>query len=205
MHRIDRIQIVALALCAASCRPGGAPRPDVSSPAPAARDATPGPGLAEALVDREPADGIAGTWRPVETVDQRERRLAAIEAATEDLGRLARGRAKSRLEERTTHTGTLRIDLGGTELGSTLSIVADAVRIDAALGGEPVGVGTGEDAARVTARWEAGRLVLIAATAGGRRTTTYRREGATLVAGVVLTSERLDAPVEYEVDHVWVR
>jgi hypothetical protein len=136
---------------------------------------------------------VAGHWRAAETEDEEKQRLEAIEEATDDMGRFRRGRARSRLKERTSPPPSLMLEVHG----SKVTIVSGDRRLELELGGSPIEVSGNEGAARLSATTENGRLIVVARSDEGERTTTYRAEGAGLSMEVTMTSGRLAGPLQY--------
>ena len=54
---------------------------------------------------------LAGRWRVAEATDEEKQRLKAIDEVTDRLGRFKRGKARSRLAERTVPPSSLMIDV----------------------------------------------------------------------------------------------
>lgn len=136
---------------------------------------------------------LAGRWSPAETADQKQRRLAAIDAATERLNPFQRGLARSQLAQRTAPPPGLMIEVEG----SKLTIVNGERRLELELGGAPVDVAGPQGPSRVSATLEEERLTVTARRSTGERTTTYRADGAGLLMEVTMKSERLTGPVKY--------
>jgi hypothetical protein len=136
---------------------------------------------------------LAGDWRAAETAEEKEQRLQAINEATDGMGRLKRGKARSRLEERTSPPPSLMLEFEN----STVTIGNPDRRIELELGGAPIEVSESEEKMRMSAKMEDGRLVLIVLGGTSERTTTYRAVEKNLSVEVIMTSDKLTAPVKY--------
>lgn len=158
------------------------------------------PGLATAQ-DTDVADPAAwvGVWRARETSSQRERRHAAIDAATADMSVLWRGRARSGLRDGTTPPREMRLHLYEGLL--TLEGVGDAVTLR--LDGE-TRVRRRDKTIRASARRSGTALVVRFVGESGSQTMTYApsADGRRLSVTVVMRGERLDAPIRYRVTYV---
>jgi hypothetical protein len=136
---------------------------------------------------------FVGRWRAAETADEKEQRLQAIDEATEGMRAFRRGRARSRLAERTSPQATLIMELEG----SKLTIGPEDRRIELEVGGSPIEVSESEGTARVSARMEGQRLIVMARSDQGERTTTYEANGDRLAVEVTMTSTELAGPLHY--------
>jgi len=141
---------------------------------------------------------LTGHWRAAETEEEKERRRQTIEEATERMGRFRRGRARSRLGERTSPPASLTIEIEDAKA----ALIAGDRRLEVQLGGPPVEVEGSEGRAQLSALMEGDRLIVEARTDRGGRTTTYRADGDRLSMKVTLTEERLAAPVVYATTYI---
>jgi len=136
---------------------------------------------------------LAGGWHAAETADERKQRLEAIDEVTDDLGRLKRGKARSRLADRTSPPPSLVIEMKGPRV----TIVTGDDRLELELGGSPIEVSESDAKAQVSARMECERLIVVALSDNGERTTTYRADEDGLSMEVVLTSASIAGPLRY--------
>jgi hypothetical protein len=141
----------------------------------------------------EASSPLGGSWRSAETSEQKEERLDAIEEATRSVPRFGRGKARGRLEKRTTPPESIVIDLdaskvwiGSGERGLTLE-----------LGAEPIEVRGDDGKAQVSATMEGERLVVTARGGKGGRVTTYSADGHRMTVAVTMTGSRLAGPLRY--------
>jgi hypothetical protein len=130
---------------------------------------------------------LAGHWRAAETDDEKEQRLGAIERVTEDMGRFKRGKARGRLADRTSPPPRLTIDFEGSQV----TIITGGQELVLELGAAPVEISDRDESTRVSAEMVGERLVVVADSEDGARTSTYSAEGDHLSKEVVLNSNRL--------------
>jgi hypothetical protein len=146
----------------------------------------------------EASSPLVGHWRAAETEDEKEQRLQAIDEATDDLGRLRRGKARGRLSERTSPPPTLTIEIEGSDL----AITSRDRRIELELGGPPIEVAGSEGKVQASAKMEGERLIVVVQGSNGGRTTTYRADGTRLSVEVTMTGAQLAGPVKYVTTYV---
>jgi hypothetical protein len=148
---------------------------------------------ADSGVPGEASSALSGRWRLVATDEEETQRLEAIDRATAGMGGFMRGRARSRLAERTSPPGTLFIEIGGPDV----TIVAGDRRLQLRLGNDPIEVSGDDGRALMSAAIEDDQLVVLARGDSGERTTTYRVDGDRLSVEVVMTGSRLGHPLTY--------
>jgi hypothetical protein len=136
---------------------------------------------------------LEGRWDAAETADEKQQRLVAIDEVTESLGRLKRGKARSRLAERTSPPSSLMIEIEG----SMVTIALGDSRLELELGDSPISAPGSEGKAQVSAKMEGEQLIVVARDDDGERTTTYRADGARLSMEVSMTNVRLTGPLKY--------
>ncbi len=143
--------------------------------------------------------GLAGTWQYAGGGDENARREAAIETATEELGRMIRGRARERLGQRTTPAPRLQIALDGDAVTLTGANGTLALTI----GGPTVSVSGANGGGQARATRRGGHLVVTLRGDNGVQTTTYRPsdDGTRLVLQVQMTGERLSTPLRYRLTY----
>jgi hypothetical protein len=141
----------------------------------------------------ETSSPLAGRWRVAETADEKDRRLQAIDEVTEDLGRFKRGKARSRLAERTSPPPTVMIAF----MNSSVTITSGDRRLELELGGDPIEVSGDEGTMQMSAKMEGERLIVMARGDKAERTTSYRTDGTGLSMEVTLTNDNLAGPLKY--------
>ena len=148
-------------------------------------------------------DGVrlAGSWRAAETADEKEERLQAIDQATGRLRAFQQRQARSRLSERTSPRPSLTVEIEG----STVTLASGDRRLELELGGPPIEVSGSEGRARVSARREGPRLIVVSRNDQGGRTTAYRADGDRLSVEVTMKGSRLAGPLEYVTTYVRMR
>lgn len=99
----------------------------------------------------ETSVSLSGRWRAAETADEKQERLKAIDEATKHVGVFRRGKARSRLVQRTTPPQSLLIEVDG----SKVTIVADDRRLKLELGSHPIEVSgsEGKERLELAQRW----------------------------------------------------
>jgi hypothetical protein len=75
-------------------------------------------------------------------------------------------------------------------------------RIELELGGSPIEVSENQGTARVSARTEGERLIVVARSDEGERTTAYTATGDRLSMEVTMTSTQLAGPLQYASTYV---
>ncbi|MEM1414139.1 MAG: hypothetical protein AAGH15_04530 [Myxococcota bacterium] len=163
---------------------------------PSASFALPALGLLALLASPAAAqEGLAGTWQHAGGGQESAAREAAIEAATEELSRMIRSRARGRLAERTTPAPRLQI----TVAGDAVTITGPNGRLALTVGGPAVRVEGQNGSGQVRATRRGGNLVVTMRGDGGTQTTTYRlsEDGRRLVLQVEMRGERLSAPLRF--------
>jgi hypothetical protein len=78
-----------------------------------------------------------------------------------------------------------------------VTITSGDRRLELELGGSPIEVEGNQGKTQVSARIEGERLVVVARSGDGERTTTYRADGARLSVEVTMTGARLAGPLRY--------
>jgi hypothetical protein len=136
---------------------------------------------------------LTGHWRAAETEDEKKQRLQAIDEVTEDMGRFKRGKARSRLEERTSPSPNLKIDIKD----SNLTIASEDHKLEVELGGAPIEISGSDGKSQVSAQIEGELLTIVAIGDQGERRTTYRADETGLAMEVIITSDNLDRPLKY--------
>jgi hypothetical protein len=136
---------------------------------------------------------LTGRWHAAETADEEKLRLQAIDEATKQLSRFKRGRARSRLAERTSPRESLIIEIEG----ATATVVSGDRTLEVELGGAPIEVSGDGGTARVSAKMDCARLVIMVRDDKGERTTTYEAGDAGLSMEVTLTTGKLAGPLTY--------
>lgn len=155
-----------------------------------------------ALVAVAPATaqgGLAGTWQYAGGGEENARREAAIATSTEDLSRMVRGRARSRLGERTTPAPRIAITVSGPAV--TLSGPSGSLALT--IGGPAVQVSGDAGGGQARATRQGGHLVVTIRGESGVQTTTYRvsEDGSRLVLQVQMSGERLSVPLRYRLTY----
>ena len=146
----------------------------------------------------EASSPLAGHWRMAETEDEKKQRLQAIDEATERMGRFRRGKARSRLSERTAPRDFILIEVEG----SKVTIGSEDRQLELELGGPPIEVSGNDGKAQLSARMEGERLIVEARSGNGGRTTEYRAAEGLLSMEVAMKGERLAGPLEYVTTYV---
>jgi hypothetical protein len=141
----------------------------------------------------ESSDSVAGSWHLDPSGDHERQRLEAIDDATDHLRSMQRGRARSRLAERTTPPERLTIELAG----SKVMIASGGRELELELGGSPIEVSGDQGKALLSATTEGDELIVTADGGKGKRTTRYRANGDRLSVEVTMTAAMLSAPLTY--------
>ena len=141
----------------------------------------------------EPSPQLAGSWRAAETADEKKERLQAIDEATRRLRAFQQSMARSRLSERTSPRPSLILEIEGPKV----TIASGDRRLELELGGSPIEVSGNQGKARVSARMEGPRLIVVSRGGNGTRTTAYHADGDHLSVEVTMTGSRLAGPLEY--------
>ena len=153
-------------------------------------------GYPAALGATEPSPStFDGVWRHAPGPEETRRRQASIEAATEDLSIFMRGKARDRLDERTTPPRVLQLQVRDDRV----ELSRDGKSVSLRVGAKPVTVERNGQRAILSVRLDRAQLVLHSKGERGERTTTYALspDGRGLTMSVRMTSERLGAPLEY--------
>ncbi|MEO0650341.1 MAG: hypothetical protein AAFZ65_06655 [Planctomycetota bacterium] len=193
MQMTPRALLGILILSCAACMPARSPEPQPAND-PIPNRAPTAPAAADSERPRAP---LTGNWRASESTDEQARRLSAIDAATESLGRFQQGMARSRLADNTSPADAISIDLAE----SRVLLDLDRRRFELPLGGPPVELTEEEQTIRLQAELEGEALRVEARTDSSVRTTTYRPNGDQLLVEVSLTSDKLTVPLEYAVTY----
>jgi hypothetical protein len=136
---------------------------------------------------------LAGRWVAAETAEEEKQRLKAIDEVTNDLGRFKRGKARSRLKERTSPIPSLKIEVSG----STVAIATGDHRLELELGGSPVEIEKNDMKTQMSAKMEGDRLVVLSRGDKGGRTVVYQADGDSLLVEVTMTNDNLSGPLKY--------
>lgn len=155
---------------------------------------------AETTTETGAPTALVGTWEASETRKERDARFASIDEATEDLGRMRRGRARDRLMEQTTPIERMHIEIVGDRVMLTVGLRNMELR----LGGDPIEIEGLNGPASATARIEEDTLVIETRAEFASWRATYRSDGETLTVSVMMTSERISNPVEFVTTYVRV-
>ena len=142
---------------------------------------------------------LAGSWRYAGGGEENARREAAIEASTEELSRMIRGRARSRLGERTTPAPRIQI----AQSGDAVTLTGPNGSLALTVGGPAVTVSGEGGGGQARATRRDGHLVVTIRGDGGVQTTTYRlsEDGRRLVLHVQMTGERLSVPLRFRLSY----
>lgn len=142
---------------------------------------------------------ISGSWRHLALPAEQESRYQAIDRATESIGGLMRGGARSRLRDATAPASELTIEDGGERV----TLVTGGRRIVVSTDGSSTTVSGDSGGGTMQATRRDGRLVVTLRSDDATRTTVYRLspDGARLTLEVSLTSGRLSGPVTYRVTY----
>ena len=141
----------------------------------------------------EPPSPLTGRWQAAITVDEKQQRRQAIEEATANMRPMMRSKARSRLSERTSPPRFLVLEIESPKV----MIGSGEDELELELGGVPIEVSGKEGKARVSAKMEGERLIVVARTGKGERTTAYRVNGARLTVEVTMTGSELTGPLQY--------
>jgi hypothetical protein len=141
----------------------------------------------------ETFSSLDGHWRTAETKNEKEQRLKAIDEVTDDLGRLKRGKARSRLEELTSPPPNLIIEVAD----STVAITSGDHRLELELGGPPVKIEGSEGTSQISAKMEGELLVVLSQGDTGDLTVAYKADKKSLSREVTMTGEKLAGPLTY--------
>lgn len=141
----------------------------------------------------EVSPSLDGHWRAAETKSEKKQRLGAIEDVTEELGRLKRGKARSRLEELTSPPPNVTIEFAD----STVAITTGDHRLELELGGPPVKIEGDKGTSKVSAKMEGERLVVLSRGDTGDLSVTYRTDKKGLSREATMTGDKLAGPLTY--------
>jgi hypothetical protein len=113
---------------------------------------------------------------------------------------MKRGRARTRLTERTEPVARIKLAFEGRAV-----IIGSSDRsIELELGSDPVEIAAADGKMRMRAWMDGEALVVEGRGDSARQRITYRGNGDSLSVSVTMTSERLAAPVEYVTTYVRV-
>jgi hypothetical protein len=141
----------------------------------------------------EESSPLAGQWRSQETNEEKERRLRAIDEATEHIGRLQRGMARARLAEHTSPPDSLTIEIGG----SKVRISSGSPGVELQLGSAPIEVSGSQGKGRLNAMMEGARLIVVARSGDGERRATHFANGDHMTVEVAITGDKLPGSLQY--------
>ncbi|MGF1508426.1 MAG: hypothetical protein ACFB9M_02875 [Myxococcota bacterium] len=152
--------------------------------------------VADARASESDRHALSGVWEYDGDGPQEEARKQAVESATKDMSRLVRGKARRRLDARTTPPRKLKIDLEDNRL----QISRDGGSVSLELGAEPVVVEKDGTQGALSARLDGEELVVVSEAEKAKRITTYALtpDHDQLTVSVHMTGERLPAPLNYE-------
>jgi hypothetical protein len=136
---------------------------------------------------------LAGGWRAAETKAEKEQRLKAIDEVTKDMGRMKRGKARSRIAESTSPPPSLTIEFAD----STVAIALGDHRLELVLGGSPIEIKGDGGTSRMSAKMEGERLVVLSLSDRADLTVAYKADKSRLSREVTMTNEKLSGPLTY--------
>jgi hypothetical protein len=136
---------------------------------------------------------LDGHWRAAETTNEKKQRLKVIDDVTGELGRLKRGKARSRLEELTSPPPNVIIEVAD----STVAITTGDHRLELELGGPPVEIEGDKGTSQVSAKMEGERLVVLSRGDTGDFSVAYRTDKKGLSREVTMTGDKLAGPLTY--------
>lgn len=138
---------------------------------------------------------LTGTWRHEARKTEAIERDEAIDNATLEMGLLMRGRARELLREATQPWKVLALTIETDQLN--LSSNGRSIRIS--IDGPPTQVSGERGAGTTQARYDDGKLVMVAQTEAGTRTTVFHPsdDGKRLTLEVSLTSQKLGKTLRY--------
>jgi hypothetical protein len=145
-------------------------------------------------------DSLTGTWRHEASKTEATEREEAIDNATLEMGFLIRGRAREHLREATQPWKVLTL----TVVNDQLSLSSNGRSIKITIDGPPTQVSGERGAGTTRARYEDGKLVMVAQTEAGTRTTVFHPsdDGKHLTLEVSLASQKLGKPLCYRETYV---
>ena len=155
-------------------------------------------------VDAHGAQGspaaFSGVWRHSGDAVERKQRLKAVEEATKDLSFFIRGTARDRLGERTAPPAELKLQVKGEEV----TLFRNGKSISLRLDGPPHIIERDGKTAKLSVRFEGGKLILLSAGEKGQRVTTYALspDGKRLTQSIEMTGGRLSTPLAYRASFV---
>jgi hypothetical protein len=141
----------------------------------------------------ETPPSLVGHWLAAETADEKKGRLQVIDEATGHLGAFWRGKARSRLSERTSPPRSLIIEI----MGVNVMIASGNGKLELELSGSPIAVSGSEGKAQVSAKMQGPLLIVMARSGKEERMTTYRASGDRLIMEVSMTGARLKGSLKY--------
>ncbi|MEM6533692.1 MAG: hypothetical protein AAF654_13795 [Myxococcota bacterium] len=142
-----------------------------------------------------------GSWRYSGGAQEDSARAKTIETATEDLSFLYRGKARDRLTERLTPAPRMSL----TQTGDEVTLQRSGTSIALKLGGPPIRKSGENGGGSLSARLSGDALVLLAKGEKGRRTTTFKRKGDSLIVTVSLDVDIFDKPLTVQSTYTLVR
>lgn len=143
---------------------------------------------------------LTGTWRHEARKSEATERDEAIDNAALDIGFLMRGRAREHLREATQPWKVLTLTVENDQLNLSSNGRSIKITID----GPPTQVSGERGAGTTQARYEDGKLVVVAQTEAGTRTTVFHPDddGKRLTLEVSLASQKLGKPLRYRETYV---
>jgi hypothetical protein len=142
---------------------------------------------------------ISGTWRHLDVRAEQESRYQSIDRATESIGGLMRGGARSRLRDATAPEAEITIQ----DEGERVALATGGRRVVVSTDGSSTRVSGESGGGTMRATRRDGHLMVTVCSDDATRTTVYRLspDGARLTLEVSLTSGRLSEPVRYRVTY----
>jgi hypothetical protein len=143
---------------------------------------------------------LTGTWRHEASKAEATQRDEAIANATLNMGFLMRGRALEQLREATQPWKVLTLTIENDQLNLSANGRSTKITID----GPPTQVSGERGTGTTQARYEDGKLVMVAQTGAGTRTTVFHPsdDGKRLTLEVSLASQKLGKPLRYRETYI---
>ncbi len=143
---------------------------------------------------------VAGTWRHEAGKTEAAERDEAIDNATQGMGFLMRGRAREHLHEATRPWRELTL----TKENDQLTFSSNGLSMKMTIDGPATRVSGERGAGTTQARYKDGKLVIIAQSEAGTRTTVFHpsSDGRRLTLEVSLASQKLGKTIRYRETYV---
>lgn len=142
---------------------------------------------------------MSGTWLHSSDAAEEKARKKAIDKAADSAPRMARGKVRKKLTQRTNPPAEFTIELTGEAFNITRA--GNSMKLE--FGAAPKSVGKGDKSGKVSAR-KAGDVVTVTSKgSNGTLTSTYRlsADGNKLIRSTKMVSDKLDTPIAFDTSY----